>query len=51
MSKLKGLIATMTVVMLFLLPTVALAQPDVCGFYGSVTLDGDAVENGTVVKA
>jgi|SaaInl8_200m_RNA_FD_contig_81_90544_length_3756_multi_23_in_0_out_0_1 hypothetical protein len=51
MSKLKVLIATLTVVMLFLLPTVALAQPDVCGFYGSVTLDGDAVENGTVVKA
>ncbi|MCP4685363.1 MAG: hypothetical protein GY867_07930, partial [bacterium] len=51
MSKLKVLIATLTVVMLFLLPTVALAQPDVCGFYGSVTLDGDAVEDGTVVKA
>ncbi len=51
MSKLRVLIATLTVVMLFLLPTVALAQPDVCGFYGSVTLDGDAVEDGTVVKA
>ena len=43
--------ATLLVVILLLLPTVALAQPNVSGFYGDVTLDGVAVADGTVVKA
>jgi len=43
--------AALVVVTLFLLPMVALAQPNVSGFYGEVTLDGVAVEDGTVVKA
>jgi len=51
MSKIKVLIATLAVMALLILPTVALAQPNVCGFYGSVTLDGASVANGTVVKA
>jgi len=51
MSKLGILIATLIVVALLLLPTVALAQPNVCGFYGSVTLSGANVADGTIVKA
>ncbi len=46
------------VVALLLLPAIALAQsgsqtdgPQVCGFYGEVTLNGASVEKGTVVKA
>ncbi|MFC2027821.1 hypothetical protein ACFLU3_03940 [Chloroflexota bacterium] len=33
-----------------LLPTTVQAQPNVCGFYGTVTLDGVPVEDGTVIK-
>ncbi len=51
MSRLKALVATMAVVLMFLLPTIALAQPDVCGFYGSVKLDGANVADGTTVTA
>ena len=51
MSKLRVLMAALVVVTLFLLPLVAQAQPNVSGFYGDVTLDGVAVEDGTVVKA
>jgi hypothetical protein len=51
MSKLRILIAALIVFTLFLLPSIAMAQPDVCGFYGSVTLDGDTVADGTTVKA
>ena len=51
MSKLRVLMAALVVVTLFLLPMVALAQPNVSGFYGEVTLDGVDVEDGTVVKA
>lgn len=51
MSKLRVLVATLAVLALFLLPTVALAQPDVCRFVGSVTLDNASVADGTVVKA
>lgn len=43
--------AALVVVTLFLLPMVALAQPNVSGFYGEITLDGIAVEDGTPVKA
>ena len=51
MSKLRVLMAALVVVTLFLLPMVALAQPNVSGFYGEITLDGIAVEDGTPVKA
>ncbi|MDD5093681.1 MAG: hypothetical protein PHV74_04770 [Dehalococcoidia bacterium] len=51
MSRITVLIATLVVVALLLIPTVALAQPNVCGFYGSVTLDGASVATGTTVKA
>jgi len=50
-TKVLVLIATLAVVTLLLLPTVALAQPNVCGFYGSVTLGGANVADGTIVKA
>jgi hypothetical protein len=53
MSKTKVLIlvATLAAIALLILPTVSLAQPAVCRFYGSVTLDGANVADGTVVKA
>jgi len=51
MPKFRITVAILAVVMLLLLPTVALAQPNVCGFYGSVMLDGQSVVDGTVVKA
>lgn len=51
MSKLRVLMAALVVVTLFLLPLVAQAQPNVTGFYGDVTLDGNSVADGTVVKA
>lgn len=51
MSRLKVLVATMAVVLMLLLPSIALAQPDVCGFYGSATVDGAGVPNGTTVTA
>ncbi|MFA4836232.1 MAG: hypothetical protein WC749_09215, partial [Dehalococcoidia bacterium] len=34
-----------------MVPSLALGQPMVCNFHGSVTLDGVPVANGTVVKA
>ncbi len=37
--------------MTFILPTQVSAQPNVCGFYGSVILDGSTVADGTVIKA
>ena len=51
MPKVKIAVAVLAMVMLLLLPAVALAQPNVCGFYGSVTLDGQSVEDGTTVTA
>jgi len=51
MSKLRLLVPTLVVIALLLLPTVVLAQPNVCGFYGSVTLDGAPAADGTAVKA
>jgi hypothetical protein len=51
MPKVRFIIATLAVVMLLLLPTVALAQPDVCGFYGGITLDDNSVEDGTMLYA
>jgi hypothetical protein len=51
MSNLRILMATLLVVGLLLLPAIAVAQPSVCGFYGSVTLNGASVDNGTMVKA
>jgi len=51
MSKLGVLVAILAVVALLVIPTVVLAQPQVCGFYGSATIDGVSAANGTVVKA
>ncbi|MFA4836130.1 MAG: hypothetical protein WC749_08700 [Dehalococcoidia bacterium] len=52
MSKLGVLVAMLAVLALLVIPTVVLAQPQVCGFYGSsVTLDGASVSGGTVVTA
>ncbi len=50
MPKFRILVATLAV-MLLLLPTVALAQPNVCGFYGSVTFDDEPVADGTIITA
>jgi len=51
MPKVKIAVAVLVMVMLLLLPAVALAQPNVCGFYGMATVDGQAVEDGTMVTA
>ena len=51
MSKLRVLIITLMAAGLFLLPAIAVAQPSVCAFYGSITLNGASVDNGTMVKA
>ena len=51
MSKLRILVAALLVVGLLLLPTIALAQPNVCAFYGLATLNGVSVDDGTMVKA
>ena len=37
--------------LIIIIPSLAIAQPDVCGFYGTVTLDRASVPDGTVVKA
>jgi hypothetical protein len=58
MTKVKFLVSMLVVAML-LLPTVALAQegsddmagPPTCGFYGTVILNGQSVEDGTTVTA
>ena len=44
-------IYTLLALLLVLIPVTALAQPQVSGFYGSVTLDGKAVADGTKVSA
>jgi hypothetical protein len=49
MPKVRIIVATLAVVMLLLLPAVAQAQPNVHGFYGSVSLNGASVEDGTMV--
>jgi len=36
---------------LLILPTAARAQPDACGFYGTVILNAEPAPDGTVVKA
>jgi hypothetical protein len=51
MPKVRILLATLTVAMMLLLPAVAQAQPEVHGFYGSVLLSGEPVEDGTTVTA
>jgi len=43
------IVFSIILIMVFLLPTTAQAQPNVCGFYGEVTVDGWPVEDGTVV--
>lgn len=50
MGKLITVVAVVVVAM-FLLPAVALAQPEVSWFYGDVVVDGEAAEDGTVVSA
>lgn len=50
MSKIKFL-ALLAVLTALLFPAMALAQPMVCGFYGSVAVDGKTVADGTVVTA
>ena len=51
MSKLKIVIALLAAAALLLAPASVSAQPLVCGFHGSVTLDGAPVADGTVVQA
>ncbi len=51
MYRLKFLIGMLTVMGLLILPAAAMAQPTVCGFYGSVTIDGATAPTGTVVRA
>ena len=51
MPKTRILLATLTVAIMLLLPAVAQAAPHVHGFYGSVTLNGVDVEDGTTVIA
>lgn len=51
MSKIKVAVAVVIVLALFVIPITAFAQPPVCGFYGSVTVDGGGVADGTTVKA
>ncbi len=51
MIRLRTIFTLLLLVLLFLLPTPALAQPDVCGLYGEVTLCGYPVEDGTIIKA
>ena len=51
MPKVRILLATLTVAMMLLLPAVAQAQPQVHGFYGTVALNGESVEDGTTVTA
>ncbi len=49
MRKLR-IVALLALVALFLLPAVALAQPPVCNFYGTVTADGvDVDETVTII--
>jgi len=50
MGKLIAIVAVV-VVAAFLLPAVALAQPEVSWFYGDVVVNGEAAEDGTVVSA
>jgi hypothetical protein len=50
MGKLITIVAVVVVAM-FLLPAVALAQPEVCWFYGDVVVNGEDAEDGTVVSA
>ncbi|MFO8010328.1 MAG: hypothetical protein R6U89_05885 [Dehalococcoidia bacterium] len=45
------LVIALVIAGLFVLPATSAAQPEVCGYYGSVTLDGQSVDNGTEVKA
>ena len=51
MNKLTAILVIGILAALLLLPIPAHAQPNVCGFYGTVTLDGGLLENGTVVNA
>ena len=51
MVKIKSLIPLVVMLAMFIVPSVTFAQPLVCGFYGSVTLDGEFVPTGTTVKA
>lgn len=51
MLRLKMVAAILVLAGLLILPGTVEAQPDVCGFYGSVTLDGSAVADGTAVRA
>jgi len=47
----KVVIAFLVVLISALIPATALAQPDVCGFYGKAAIKGQDVSNGTVIKA
>ncbi|NQT71184.1 MAG: hypothetical protein HQ553_00270 [Chloroflexi bacterium] len=51
MSKFIIILVIGILAILILLPSMALAQPDVCIFYGTVTLDGRSVEDGTKITA
>ncbi len=51
MKRLMGLLVCIVLMIVLLLPAGVQAQPDVCGFYGLVTLNGSTVSDGTVVKA
>jgi len=51
MSKLSCLAVTLLIIGSLMLPTVVMAQPSVCGFYGTATIDGASIDAGTVIKA
>lgn len=50
MGKIKPMFV-LAVMVLLLMPAAVWAQPKVCKFYGEVTLDGEPVPDGTIVRA
>ena len=44
-------ITTLVLIALVVLPASSVAQPPVCKFYGSATIEGQSVQNGTLIKA
>jgi hypothetical protein len=47
----RGILIILPLVVALLVPALALAQPEVCGFYGSVSSNGMSVADDTVVSA
>ncbi|MDD5094705.1 MAG: hypothetical protein PHV74_10050 [Dehalococcoidia bacterium] len=51
MSRIGIAVMVLALAMLLILPAVGVAQPMVCGFYGSASIDGVSVSSGTAVSA